>query len=1158
MKQSERTAPSVLWLKNELDCIDQLKQVDFYLDLLESGDKYDNECQSTVAYLLGITDEEPTQAPVGMEIHQGRKSMPDIDIDIDDRHRDKVIEYAKQKYGYDRVSQIITFSTIGARSAIKDAARVLGFDYAKGDEISKLMPPAVLGLTKSIGESIALVPELQELYKKDADTKAIIDAARGLEGVFRSTGMHAAGVIIAPGPIMDYMPVMQKGKDQPIISQWDMHRTEEVGMLKIDFLGLRNLGVMDMALKMIEENHGEVIDPEEIDLEDQGVYAELARGDTMGVFQIECVTGETLVSGRTIASLYDLQEVGNPKVRTKSVYLDEGKLHFNDIVKVVKSGHKKVYRLRTSSGRYINATGGHRFMTTNGWQTLDEINVGDSVLINTKMKTLFYNSCVDCQTTITNKAERCYSCSARFHSNPSKQESREAISVKALERYKAGSLPWNYGLTRDSDDVLKETGDKISQALKGKTWEDVYGATEAQIRRAKLSRKMSGRGNHMFGRPTSHTRGGFREDLGHYVRSSWEADYARILNYLGEPYAYEPKTFLLVRRDGSEMTYTPDFYLPNKDEYVEIKGFMRDLDQEKINLMAEQYPDICLTLVSSTKFAEFEMAYRDLVAWECPRMPKDMCWDSVVEIVEAGTQETYDIMMRSPGNNYLANGFMVHNSGGMQEMTVDVRPDSIEDLMAIQSLYRPGPMGSGMDKMFVNRKHGREAVSVPHPILKDILGPSYGIMLYQEDVLNATRAITGWGPADADDLRKVIGKKLMDKVSSYRDKFVTDAKKNDIPESISNKVFSDIEFFAGYGFNRAHAASYSILSYITAWLRHHYPAEYMAALLTSTANKKDKLTQYLNHCAKLDITIIPPSVDLSELEFTVDEHYNIVFGLMAIEGLGNALIEPLLESRPADGFKTMYGFFRDVDPKLLNKASMDHLSRSGALDTLVWFEPDETPDRDELMEILTEEKKEIGLYVTEHPLSGVWDYLAPSVTHSISDIQHYYGQEPVRLGGLLSKVEKRMTKANKLMYTLTFEDLTGDIQVMIFPQQAAKVDAKDLVEGNIGTLVGRVMREENRADDSLLVKMIYVGFDKLSEFQMAKTPPIMLKAKTRLTVQQLGRLSDIIEDTGGTSHVFLEMEEGDHLVTFKFKKATSYTIKPILEQIIHLSEATNG
>lgn len=740
---------------------------------------------SILSYALRITNLDPIKFGLIFErfLIEGRKTMPDIDLDFDDRYKDKVIEYAKQKYGYDHVANICSFFSVGARQAVRDAARVLSQDYALSDQISKLMPPPVLGVSKSLEESLVMVKELRELYDKDPNAKEILDAARGLEGIYRQTGIHAAGVVITPGPLTDYIPVMQKGEGQPLLTQWDMHRTEEVGVLKVDFLSLRNLGVIDMTIENIKERFGVDIDPDDIPIDDNQVYTDLAKGDTMGIFQME--------------------------------------------------------------------------------------------------------------------------------------------------------------------------------------------------------------------------------------------------------------------------------------------------------------------------------------------------------------------------------------SPGMREMTVAVHPESFEDLMAIQSLYRPGPMGSGMDKMFVNRKHGRQAYSVAHPILEDILRPSHGIMLYQEDVLNATRAITGWGAGDADNLRKSIGKKEIEKIKTFRDKFVADAKANDIPESTSNKIYSDIEYFAGYGFNRAHAASYSMVSYVTAWFKTYYPSEYMAACLTSVANNKDRLTQYLNQCRKMTIKIIPPSVDRSYSDFTVTDDGDVVFGLAAIDGLGDKLIGPLLASRPEGGYKTLYGFMRGVDKAVLNKAAIEHLMRAGALDTLVWFEPEMQLAREEILNMLEEEKKEIGLYVTDHPLSGVWEYMAPDITHTVSDLSSSTS-ETVKLGGIITKVTKRLTRQNRPMFTVEFEDLTGDLYAVAFPNTAEKVDASDVVEGTIGILTGRVMRDQDESEENQVVKLAFGSFTKLRESAYDYAPPIMLKTETRLNPQQISKINDIIEGTNGTSHVYIEMREGDHTVTFKFKKATSYEIKHTLEQIITLNEVVNG
>lgn len=741
---------------------------------------------SILSYALRITNLDPIRFGLMFErfLIEGRLAPPDIDLDFDSRYRDKVINYAKEKYGYDHVANICNFFSVGARQAVRDAARVLGHDYSVADSISKLMPPLVLGVSKSLEESLEIVPDLRKLYDKDETARQVIDAAMGLEGVFRQTGVHAAGVVITPKPLTEYIPIMQKGEGQPILTQWDMHRTEEVGVLKVDFLALRNLDIIDMTIEHIKERFDVEIDPDDIPIDDPRIYEELAKGETGAIFQME--------------------------------------------------------------------------------------------------------------------------------------------------------------------------------------------------------------------------------------------------------------------------------------------------------------------------------------------------------------------------------------SPGMQEMTVAVRPETFDDIMAIQSLYRPGPMGSGMDKMFVNRKHGRQAYSVPHPLLEDILRPSHGIMLYQEDVLNTTRTITGWGAGEADNLRKAIGKKQLDKIGSYREKFVADAEANGIDKGISNKIYSDIEYFAGYGFNRAHAASYSMVSYVTAWFKSYFPSEYMAACLTSVASKKDKLTQYLNQSRKMGLNIVPPSVDFSKSDFTVTKDGDIIFGLCAIDGIGEKIITPLLESRPEEGFKTLYGFMREADKAVLNKAAIEHLMRAGALDTLVWFEPEMELAREQVLEMLEEEKGEIGLYVTDHPLSGVAEYMATDITHTIADLATYNASQPVKLGGILTKVQRKVTKLNKVMYVMEFEDLTGDISVVVFPKAAEKFDVSQLIEGSIGVLTGRLIKETDENGDAVFMKIAFSDFVKLRDSVYSLTPPIMIKTETRLSPHQIGRINDIIEHTNGTSHVYLEMREGDHTVTFKFNKATSYDIKETLEQIVSLNEVLNG
>ena len=402
---------------------------------------------SILSYALGITNLDPLKFGLMFErfLVEGRKSMPDIDLDFDDRHRDKVINYAREKYGDDKVAHICTFNKTGARQSIRDAARALAYDFIGGDKVAKLVPAPVLGVAKSLSECME-TPEFRQMYDSDDDSKLIIDTAFGLEGLIRQTGMHAAGVVISREPLTDYLPIMKKGVDNPVITQWDMGRVEQCGLLKIDFLGLRNLGVIDECIKLVKKNRDVLIDVDKIPLDDYKTYQELCKGNAIGVFQLE--------------------------------------------------------------------------------------------------------------------------------------------------------------------------------------------------------------------------------------------------------------------------------------------------------------------------------------------------------------------------------------STGMRELMVQLQPQDVQDIMALISLYRPGPMGSGMDKLYISRKHSKSSIQYDHPNLEKVLGPSLGIMLYQEDVLGVARELAGFSTAEADDLRKVIGKKLMDKIALFRGEFVKGCmEKSDISEDKANKIYSDIEYFGGYGFNRSCCAAqaYSTAAFRATW-----------------------------------------------------------------------------------------------------------------------------------------------------------------------------------------------------------------------------------------------------------------------------------------------------------------------------------------------------
>lgn len=734
---------------------------------------------SVLSYAFDITNLDPIRFGLLFErfLVEGRKSMPDIDLDFDDRFRDKVIDYARSKYGSDRVAHICTFNRTGAKQSIRDAARALGYDFSSGDKVSKLVPPPVLGISKSLSECMD-TEEFKKEYNSDKDSKYIIDTAFTLEGLVRQTGIHAAGVVISKGPLVDYLPIMQKGVDNPVVTQWDMGRVEQCGLLKIDFLGLRNLGVIDSCINLVKKHRGIEIDVDKIPLDDKATFDELCKGNCAGVFQLE--------------------------------------------------------------------------------------------------------------------------------------------------------------------------------------------------------------------------------------------------------------------------------------------------------------------------------------------------------------------------------------SSGMRQLMVQLQPHNIEDIMALISLYRPGPMGSGMDKLYIDRKHGRSKVSYDHPKLEKVLGPSLGIMLYQEDVLGVARELAGFSSAEADDLRKVIGKKLMDKIAMFRAKFVEGCVKNSgmLPEK-ANKIYSDIEYFGGYGFNRAHAASYAMISYTTAYLKTNYTTEYMAALMSSVVGNKDKQSFYLTDCRRLNLEVMPPSINKSGVDFDVIENNKIIFGLSAIDGIGYTIAETIVKSKDVDNpYTNMYDFFRRCDPSILKKSTLEHLSAAGAFDELIEEESSIEISRRIELEILEKEKEELGIYVTNHPVLGIWDVIGSQVTSEIIDLGDLDSGTQVKIGGIINSIKKITTKKGEKMFKLQLEDITSSVEVLIFPRVAKNIYENHFAVGDIILVNGALNKESD--EENSIVKIFYNTSEKVDSKVFHGGKPIILKAKSDISQVTLDKIYDIISNNKGNRPVFLEVKDGKHKFVYKFDTLSSTKVVPIIEQILEL------
>ncbi len=413
-------------------------------------------------------------------------------------------------------------------------------------------------------------------------------------------------------------------------------------------------------------------------------------------------------------------------------------------------------------------------------------------------------------------------------------------------------------------------------------------------------------------------------------------------------------------------------------------------------------------------------------------------------------------------------------SSGMRSILKDLRPEVFEDIVALVALYRPGPLGSGMVEDFIKRKHGQKKITYLHPKLEPILKDTYGVILYQEQVMRIASDLAGFSLGEADLLRRAMGKKKPEIIAGLRSQFVEGAVKNGCDPEIAGQIFDLMEYFAGYGFNKSHSAAYAMVAYQTAYLKANYPAEYMAALLTSVRDNTDKIAAYVEECRRLHIEVLPPDINESEKDFTVVGG-KIRFGLAAIKNVGVGAVEVIIQERQQKGvFRSYTDFCRRLDTRVINRRVLESLIKSGAFDSLghrraqlmavidsalelagqaarerangqlslldFWgdYAEDafslELPDLDEYpqSQLLAMEKEALGLYISGHPLSEYRQVLGQQATASVVEIKEMEPNSPVVLGGMITAVRKINTRKGELMARCQFEDLTGSCEVIFF------------------------------------------------------------------------------------------------------------------------------
>jgi DNA polymerase III subunit alpha len=777
---------------------------------------------SFVSYLIGITNIDPIKYNLLFErfLNPERISMPDIDMDFADDRRDEVLEYVRQKYGHDHVAQIITFGTMAARAAIRDAGRALGYPYDYCDKTAKMIP-----MFFTIEKSLDEVSEFKTFYATDPAAKKLIDSAKRLEGVARHASMHACGVVITDKPVTEYSPLQKiAGKTEGTVTQYSSSTkssyVEKIGLLKMDFLGLKNLTIIQNALRIIRKTKNSDINIDDIPEDDATAFKLLQEAKTTGVFQLE--------------------------------------------------------------------------------------------------------------------------------------------------------------------------------------------------------------------------------------------------------------------------------------------------------------------------------------------------------------------------------------SAGMKRYLKQLKPSVFEDIIAMVALYRPGPMEWIPD--FIAGKHGTKRISYLHPNLESILKNTYGVAVYQEQIMQIARSLAGFTMGEADVLRKAMGKKIPQLIKEQRIKFVDGCVKNKIDKKIAEKVFDFIEPFAGYGFNRSHAACYALIGYQTAYLKSRYPAEFMAALLTSDQDDIDRIAIEVSECQEMGLVVLPPNINESFEEFAVitgdDGIERIRFGLNAIKNVGKTVAHEIVEERKRNGnYKTIVEFIERVQHKDLNKKSMEALAKVGAMDELgernqflasmenmlsfsknilkaknsnqvslfgedvlapATFPLVETDPATKKQKLLWE-KELLGLYVSDHPVSEYQEYLE-KVTVPLNMLEKKMVGNIIKVGGVINKVQKILVRNQSTMLFVTVEDMRGRIEILVFPKTLERLGSV-FQEDSIIIAEGKLSDKDGVfkliADDARIVNEIEVeNFQRILATQQKNGNEKVINPKTDYAIANNSqwKYKDNFEHLNNKTKLIIHLPENSKQEAFRalskfFDNCTSGTIK---------------
>ena len=1169
---------------------------------------------SCAAYCLRIVDLDPIRYGLLFEafLNTGRREMPDIDMDFDERHRGEMIRYAAERYGSDHVAQIVTFSTIKARAAVRDASRVLGYPYAVGDRIAKLMPPLIMGRDTPLEACLEPVPghedgykmasELRALYGADSEARKVIDVARGLEGLRRQDGIHAAAVVITREPLTEYLPIQRKPEpggdpaNAPVVTQYEMHGVADLGLLKMDFLGLRNLTVIERALDLIEAKTGHRPDIDDVPLDDEKVFEMLQAGDSIGVFQLEGGAMRTLMrslaptcfedigalvalyrpgpmaanmhndfadrkNGRkpitgphpefceVLADTYGLMifQEGLLKVAERfagySAYegdvlrkacLPAGTLmltkrrgyvpiervmglsdrrvqtidtrsctsRFEAVADVWSVGVKPVYELRTSTGYTIRATAEHPFLVEDEWRELGRIEVGDLVGVAARTTTEGGSHVTDAEIDLAALLiSEGYTPDVRTeHKTPFFCNTDPELVTAFLDAYEAF-----FG--RSHGGALKVDG---------------------------LVRVNLGKPELLALQPL----------LGRLGCSAHKVITPQLVN---AP-LHKVERFVGLYFCAGGWADRSGMHFGSKSKAV-CQGLKRML------LRCGIVSKLCSRTIEGEKH-----------------------W--TLSVADKGQAKAFALVVEphlTPGKSAKVGRWLAEWAEGTSATDIGI-PSSF---LRAEVRRRRSVTGKSSPPLGVDTG-GYYGCKVLH---RETLNG----LLYSERLEDLRTGDLVWdtvvsveyvGDMECFDFRMAnpdrpyavvedflvhnCGKKIRSLMAAEREKFVAACDRNGYGAELGEKLFDIIEPFADYAFRKSHAYCYAKVAYQTAWLKANHPVEYLAALLTSVKDDKDKTAVYLAECRNRRIPVTVPDINRSQAEFT-SVNGEIVFGMAAVRNVGEGLVRLIVAERDNGGpFSDFYDFCSRVDPVVLNKRSVESLVKAGAFDSLghprqgLLHAYERIVDRtlarrreqeqgimslfgdlggagggsgaavhDERVPIedvefdtarkLAFEKEMLGLYVSSHPLLGVAQSLRRVTECSIAELRELRDGECRWVGGVVTALTRKYTKRGDLMAVFTLEDLDAAIEVMVFPRTMLEWGAL-LQDDAVVCIKGRLDLKEEPAK----IVCLEVKRPELSE---GDSPPVRIKLPpSAVTGSVVARLQTLLEEHPGDTPVFLHLD----------------------------------